>query len=384
MNLNERPVTQKSTYGFEPTNNTIIGANFQYATDVPFFTRLANKLPNVDTDVESNMSVRGEFAYLFPGSPDGDDFGGQAAAYVDDFEGSQTTIDILNPNAWNLASVPVAFEGAGSTANPLAYNYNRARIAWYTIDPIFYGNNRPDGISDNDVSEYRTRRVLIEEIFPNVDIQQGQQQVIQTLDLSYYPDERGPNNYNPSATNNILPNPEDNWGGIMRQFTSTDFEQTNVEYIQFWLMDPFIYDPDNNGGTISINLGSISEDILKDNRKQFENGLPENGGDLLTSETAFGKVPNNQSLVYAFDTGGQERINQDVGLDGLSDAEEAERFSGFDPEDPAADNYQYFLAAEGDIPQRYKRFNSTQGNSPTDVGQNDRGSTLIPVNLLVC
>jgi cell surface protein SprA len=379
LNLNERPITQKSTYGFEPINNTIIGTNLLYNTEVPFFTRLANKLPNVDTDVASTLSVRGEFAYLFPGSPQGDDFGGQAAAYVDDFEGSQITINILNPQAWSLSSVPKAFEGIGTTANPLGFNFSRARVAWYNVDPIFYGNQRPDGITDEDVSEYRTRRVFIDEIFPNVDVQQGQQQVINTLDIAYYPDERGPYNYNPiAAGSNILPNPEDNWGGIMRQFSSTDFEQTNVEYVQFWVMDPFQYEPGNNGGTISINLGSISEDILKDNRKQFENGLPNDGGEILTVETAYGKVPVNQSLVYAFDTEGAERNNQDIGLDGFSDAEENTSFPTFGPEDPAGDNYQYFLAATGDIPERYKRFNNTQGNSPTNVGQEDRGSTTLP------
>ncbi len=383
LNLKERPITQKSTYGFEPINNTIIGTNFLYNTEVPFFTRLANKLPNVDTDVESRLSVRGEFAYLFPGSPQGDDFGGQAAAYVDDFEGSQTTIDILNPQAWSLASVPQAFEGTGrldgSDQDRLEFNYSRARVAWYSIDPIFYGSQRPAGITDEDVSEYRTRRVLIEEIFPNIDVQQGQQQVLNTLDMAYYPDERGPYNYNPAAAGtNILPNPSDNWGGIMRQFSSTDFEQSNVEYVQFWIMDPFLDDTTNPGGTITINLGSISEDILKDNRKQFENGLPDDGGTQLTTNTAYGKVPTNQSLVYAFDTEGQERDNQDIGLDGYSDAEEIADFPAFGPEDPAGDNYQYFLAATGDIPERYKRFNNTQGNSPTNVSQDDRGSTTLP------
>jgi cell surface protein SprA len=379
LNLKERPITQKSTYGFEPINNTIVGANFLYNTQVPFLTRLANKLPNIDTDAISNLSVRGEFAYLLPGSPDADNFEGKAAAFVDDFEGSQTSVDILSPFAWFLSSVPKAFENNGSDSNRLAYNFLRARMAWYTIDPIFYGNQRPAGLSDDDVSDYRTRRVFVNELFPNVDLQQGQQQVINTLDLAYYPTERGPYNYNPAAAGtNILPNPQDNWAGITRQFSSTDFEQTNVEYVQFWLMDPFPYEPTNNGGTLSINLGSISEDILKDNRKQFENGLPNDGGTTLTLPTAYGKVPANQSLVYAFDTDGQERINQDIGLDGFSDAEENAQFPAFGPTDPAGDNYEYFVAASGDILNRYKRYNGTQGNSPTEVSQTNRGSTTLP------
>ncbi len=379
LNLKERPITQKSTYGFEPINNTIIGANFLYNTQVPFLTRLANKLPNIDTDAISNLSLRGEFAYLLPGSPDADNFEGKAAAFVDDFEGSQTSVDILSPFAWFLSSVPKAFENNGSDSNRLAYNFLRARMAWYSIDPIFYGNQRPAGLSDDDVSDYRTRRVFVNELFPNVDLQQGQQQVINTLDLAYYPTERGPYNYNPAAAGtNVLPNPQDNWAGITRSFSSTDFEQTNVEYVQFWLMDPFPYEPTNNGGTLSINLGSISEDILKDNRKQFENGLPNDGGTTLTLPTAYGKVPANQSLVYAFDTDGQERANQDIGLDGFSDAEENVQFPAFGPIDPAGDNYEYFVAASGDILNRYKRYNGTQGNSPTEVSQTNRGSTTLP------
>ena len=381
LNLNERPITQKSTFGFEPINNTILGANLIYNTEAPFLTRLVNKLPNTDTDVTSNFSIRGEMAYLFPGSPRGDDFQGEAAAYVDDFEGSQTSIDILSPFAWTLASVPVAFEGNGSNTNRLAYNFSRARMSWYTIDPIFYGNQRPAAISDDDVSDPRTRRVFVDELFPNVDLQQGQQQVVNTLDLHYNPDQRGPYNYNPvAAGTDALPNPEDNWAGIMRQFSATDFEQTNVEYVQFWMMDPFQYDPSNPGGTISINLGSISEDILKDNRKQFENGLPNDGSFGLgsnTIETAYGKVPANQSLIYAFDTAGQERTNQDIGLDGLSDTEEQNRFPTFGP-DPANDNYEYFLQASGDILTRYRRYNNTQGNSPVEVTQDNRGSTTLP------
>ncbi|EAS20386.1 SprA [Flavobacteria bacterium BBFL7] len=379
LNLKERPITQKSTYGFEPINNTIVGANFIYNTQVPFLTRMVNKLPNIDTDVESNISLRGELAYLFPGSPAGDNFEGQAAAYVDDFEGSQTSIDILTPFSWSLASVPQAFEGAGSSSNALAYNFSRAQLSWYSIDPIFYGTQRPADITDDDISDPRTRRVFIDELFPNVDLQQGQQQVINTLDLNYLPSQRGPYNYNPAAAgSNILPNPEDNWAGIMRQFSSTDFEQTNVEYIQFWVMDPFVYDPTNNGGTISINLGSISEDILKDNRKQYENGLPDDGGTALTNATDYGKVPVNQSLVYAFDTDGAQRVNQDIGLDGLSDIEENNQFGAFGPEDPARDNYEYFLATSGDIVTRYRRYNNTQGNSPTTVTQDDRGATTLP------
>ncbi len=381
LNLNERPLTQKSSYGVEPINNTMFGLNANYSTEVPFLTRMVNKLPNIDTDVVSNFSLRGEFAYLLPGAPKVADFGGKTTVYVDDFEASQTRIDVASPQTWFLSSTPVGFGGEQPNDN-LAYNYNRARLAWYTIDPVFYSRQRPAGINDEDLSSPFTRRVFRDEIFPEQDIVQGQTQALFTLDLDYHPSERGPYNFNPqTGGGNDLPNPEDRFAGIMRQLTTTDFERSNVEFIEFWIMDPFIYEENQGhpGGVINFNLGNISEDILKDGRKQYENGLPEDGSTDGTIETQFGKVPLNQSLVYTFDTQGQERTNQDIGLDGLSDAEEAAKYSAFASlPDPAGDNYLYFLQAEGNIFERYKFYNGTQGNSPEAVSNTDRGSTPQP------
>lgn len=381
LNLNERPLTQKTNLSSEPINNTIVGFNLNYNTQVPFFTRLVNKLPNIDTDVESNLSLRGEFAYLIPGSPKVADFDGKTTVYVDDFEGSQTLLDIKTPLSWQLASTPIDFGGELENNNP-AYNYNRAKLAWYTIDPIFYSSQRPSGITNDDLSSYATRRLFINEIFPDTDIVQGQTQAIFSLDLSYFPAERGPYNYNPeTGGTNTLPNPSSRWAGITRALTTTDFENSNVEYIQFWVLDPFIYEENagNNGGQLRFNLGSISEDILKTGRKQYENGLPPDGGTQGTTPTIYGKVPTNQSLIYAFDTQGEQRANQDLGLDGATDAEEAALFplfAGLD--DPAGDNYEYFLQAEGDIVNRYRNYNGTQGNSPSEVTQTNRGSTTLP------
>ncbi|QNJ97819.1 T9SS outer membrane translocon Sov/SprA [Constantimarinum furrinae] len=381
LNLNERPLTQKSSYNVEPINNTIFGVNANFSTEVPFLTRLVNKLPNIDTDVESNISLRGEFAYLMPGAPKVSDFDGKATVYVDDFEASQTELDISAPLNWYLSSVPIGLGGEQSNGN-FAYNYNRSLLNWYTIDPIFYSSQRPSGIGDEDLSSPFTRRVFRDEIFPNQDIIQGQTQALFTLDLAYYPGTRGPYNFNPAAGGtNTLPNPQDRFGGISRQLTTTDFERSNVEYIQFWIMDPFIYDENagNTGGKLRFNLGNISEDILKDGRKQYENGLPQDGGTTNTTPTAWGKVPTNQSLVYTFDTQGQERINQDIGYDGLNDGEEASQFPAFAGlNDPAGDNYLYFLQAEGNILERYLQYNGSEGNSPDNVTNTNRGSTPQP------
>lgn len=381
LNLNERPMTQKSSYGVEPINNTIFGVNANYSTEVPFLTRLVNKLPNIDTDVESNVSLRGEFAYLLPGAPKVSDFGGKTTVYVDDFEASQTVNDISSPQSWYLSSTPVE-SGFGGNSDGLAYNFKRAQLAWYTIDPVFYSSRRPDGINDQDLSSPFTRRVFREEIFPQQDIIQGQTQALFTLDLAYYPNRRGPYNYNPvAASDGLLNNPEQNFGGISRAISSSDFEKSNVEYIQFWIMDPFIYEENANnpGGVINFNLGNISEDILKDGKKQYENGLPEDGSTANTSSSIWGKVPTNQSLVYTFSSNPDARKNQDIGLDGLNNAAEAAKYPDFAHfPDPANDDYEYFLQARGSILERYLRYNGTEGNSPVEVGDTNRGSTTLP------
>ena len=199
LNLNERPITQKANYGSESINNTIFGFNGNYSTEVPFLTRLANKLPNIDTDVESNLSLRGEFAYLRPGAPKGTDFDSEATSYVDDFEGSQNGISLLSPQSWFLSSRPknlgrVYAEGAEDVAG-YQNGFDRAHLNWYSVDPIFYSGQRPGGITDDDVSDLYARRIFIDELFPQVDIVTGQYTVINSLDLVYNPEERGPYNY---------------------------------------------------------------------------------------------------------------------------------------------------------------------------------------------
>ncbi len=393
LNLNERPITQKANFNSEPINNTIFGINGNYSTEVPFLTRLVNKLPNVDTDVPSNVSLRGEFAYLLPGAPNGTDFNGEATAYIDDFEGTQGSIDLLSPLSWFLSSRPLTVNGVGenhpSNDNGIENGYDRAFLNWYTIDPIFYSNQRPGGITDDDVSDLYTRRVFIEEIFPEVDIVQGQTSVINTLDLAYYPTERGPYNFDPAAANNPL-DPTQSWAGITRQITSTDFEQANVEYIEFWVQDPFLDNPGSTGGKLFVNLGNISEDVLKDGKKQYENGLPEDGNieflqtnDPLLPNNPY-VVPQNQSLIYTFATTGQERANQDVGLDGYDDIEEVQLVQDIYAdgtifgEDPAKDNYTYYLNTEGNIFERYKQYNGLEGNTPDLFTDTNRGSTTQP------
>lgn len=371
LNLNERPLTQKSNFGVEPVNNTIFGLNGIYSTEVPLLTRLVNKLPNIDTDAPSNVSVRGEVAFLKPNSPKNADFQGETTTYLDDFEGAQALIDIRSSLGWTLASTPLEFITPGEP--DLETGFDRAKMAWYTIDPIFYTNQRPTGISDNDISTNETRRIFIDEVFPQVDIAQGQTTVQNSLDLAYYPNLKGPYNANPSFS---TAQPDQKWAGIMRSLSSTNFEQSNVEFVQFWVMDPYVDGVATGPGELVLNLGNISEDILEDGRKQYENGLPGVNSNDLTASTVWGKVPATQALVYAFDAAESNRALQDVGFDGLDDtAEEAIYGSG---PDPALDNFQYYLNRDGSVLERYLDFNNPEGNSPVTVTNTNRGSTTLP------
>ena len=394
LNVNERPLTPKVNFGGEPINNTMLGMNLDFSTEMPLFTKLANKLPFVDTDVPSNLSVRADMAYLIPGSPKGIDVVGSATSYIDDFEASQIPISLLTPLQWYTSSTPdtpTFPEFNGNLSNDKRYNYKRARMAWYTIDPIFYGaGDTPGNIDADALSRSETRQINYDELFPNQELDVTQQSLIRTLDLAYFPGERGPYNFEqPADISNPtrLENPEDRWAGIMRPLTTNNFEQANVEYIQFWVMDPYTnysitnseglpsginpQDLQNQVGDLYINLGNISEDILKDNRKMYENGLPEDELSTNTTETIWGKVPTNPSIIYAFNEDDNSRLIQDVGLDGLTDTEEREKYPELASlDDPASDNFKYYRGGDLDdldasIISRYKFFNNTQGNSPT-------------------
>ena len=383
LRLMEQPLTVKSNYGEESVNNTIIGLNANYATDLPFLTRWVNKLPNIDTDVMSSLAFKGEFAYLLPGASKLDQLNGEATSYIENFEGTQSNIDVLNPTMWFMSSVPVGF---GENFTDLQSGYRRAKMSWYNIDQIFYSPyRRPDEITDGMLSSNKVRRVDKSELFPSMDIAEGELLTINPLNLTYYPKERGPYNFNPQyLTGNELPNPQQNWAGIMRSIASTNFEQANVEYIEFWMMDPYtgnagdVANPANTG-KVYFNLGYISEDILQDGMKQYENGLPTPSSNTSTISSVWGKVPASTALIYAFDTDANNRIYQDVGLDGLTDEEEKAKFTNFAGiADPAADNYEFFLTAKGDIVSRYKNYNGLQGNTPIQFTDNNRGNSNLP------
>lgn len=416
MNLHQSPLTQKVNYGDEPISNTIWGVDLSYQTESRLLTKMVDLLPFIQTKAVSKINFYGEFAQFIPGHSSA--IGSTGTSYVDDFEGSLSAIDIKNVGSWFLASTPQGQtqygmfpEAAASTG--LAYGFNRAKLAWYVIDPLFYDpSSKPSNVTTTDQSDAYAREVFENEVFPNKELASGTPSNIAVLSLAYYPTERGPYNYDVNGVGGIshglavdgsLKNPDTRWAGIMRKLETTDFEATNVEYIEFWMMDPFINNPTHSGGQLYFNLGDVSEDILRDGRKAYENGLPTSAAVINVDTTIWGRVPKLQALVNAFDNDPNARPYQDVGYDGLRDADEASFFdttyiqkiaaspslgtsSGAYTKalaDPSADDYHYWRGTDydnssnfHDITVRYKNFSNPDGNSPSSNNSTESYPTM--------
>jgi len=421
LNIREKPFTNKVSFGSEPINNNVFGVNFNYNTEAKALTKWVNKLPFYKTDASSNFSIRGDAAYLIPGTPKTIDINGEAASYIDDFDGTQTPMQIRSEQQWFLASTPansnlnLEKDDLGDSSG-LNYGKKRARFSWYNIDYDLYSSSRPDNIDNDELSRAEVRNIQYNELFPNDQQDYTEPQTVRPLNLSFFPNERGAYNYDTDNLNDdgTFNNPEERWGGMTRPLTITDFENSNIEYIQFWMLDPWINysitneeglpsnistsdvvsNSDYQVGSLYLNLGNISEDVLHDGSKAFENGLPADGipTSLNTNKTRWGVIPKNPSLLNTFENDDNIRRNQDVGLDGLSDNEE--RNFDFNNEggtlinvadyisklpsaaraqaqaDPASDNFQFFKSSELDnqnasIISRYKSYGRPSGNSPT-------------------
>ncbi len=391
MYLSEQPLTSKVNMGNEPLKNTLWGFHISWKKESQWLTNLIDKLPLIQCTQPSFISFNGEFAQLIAGqnhSVQGD------ASYLDDFESSSIKNSLTQPTYWSMSSTPSMFPESKLTSDA-AYGYNRALMAWYYVDPIFTRRSStltPAHIKSdlNQLSNHYVREVYERELFP----QKAQNTYtsatgLNVLNIAFYPQERGAYN----LTTNVdqdghLLNPQESWGGMMRRLDNTDFEAQNIEYIEFWMMDPFIYKrdlPGNHGGDLYFNLGEVSEDILKDGKKFFESGMPLDGNPMYYTEGYWGRIPNSSSVTYAFNNEAGARAKQDVGLNGLNDIEERtyglyadymQQIQGkvsstvFDSiyADPANDNYHYYRGTDFDAYQtsilnRYKRINMPQGNS---------------------
>lgn len=412
MRLTERPFTQKTTFGEDPIKNTVLGLDANYQSEAPGLTRILDKLPIYSTTAPSLINLTGEVAGIFPGHPQQiNTLDPEGAVYIDDFEGTRSSYDMKFPaTAWTLASTPVG--ATNRTGNPilsegssegLDYGKNRARLAWYFLEPTLVDPpNGTPGYIANDPQQHYIRLVQQNEVFPQKTTQ-TLQNALSTLDLAFYPTQRGPYNFDVAGlnTDGTLANPTDRWGGIMRSIDNSDFEQANVEFIEFWVMDPFINQPNRKGGSLYINLGNISEDVLKDGKKFFENGIPYPKDPSKLDRSIWGYAPPSfqPQITRAFDSDPSARTAQDVGYDGLDNEEERKFFAQYLNQvaakgvqtqvlnqlqnDPAGDDYKYFRDPAYDntnVTGRYKFFNNPHGNSPVSdaSSQYSQAGTNIP------
>jgi len=405
LRLSERPFFNKVNFGEDPIKNTALGLDVNFQKDMPGITRFIDRLPIISTTSNSMIQASGEVAKLIPGhSRLINDETGENNIYLDDFEGTRSGYDLKFPvTHWSMASTPqespdrfgnIMFPEA-KLVNNWDYGKNRARMAWYNLDPCMADPKQacmPEHMRRDTamLSNHYLRLIQQQDVFPlrSYTALQGN---LSTLDLAYYPKERGPYNFDASSAsvnaNGELLNPARRWAGIMRPIDYSDFETANVEFIEFWLMDPFINRPNDPGGFFYINLGNVSEDILKDSRKAFENGLPYPVDPSKTDQTKWSKIPKfQQQITAAFDNDPSARAAQDVGIDGMTNAEEAQNFQQFLTEletnfganstaylnainDPANDDFHHFRGSDYDneklhVLKRYRKFNSQQGNSP--------------------
>ena len=407
QHLSEQALTTKVSMGSEPLKNTLWGINLNWRKESQWLTNVLDKIPFLHLTQPSQISFTGEFAQLIAGEAGGTQ---DNASYIDDFEGTKTTIDVTTPTSWFISSVPsLNFKDDYSDKTGLSSGFHRSRLAWYTIDPLFTrrGSSLTPGHIKGDLkqlSNHYVREVYTKELFPLRDQSsyQGATNTLNVLNLAYYPSEPGPYNFNVTdlQADGTLQNPQRNWGGMMRKLDTNDFEQANIEYIEFWMLDPFIYsreeaDAADYGGDFYINLGEVSEDILRDGKKFYESGMPVDGSKSYTY-TQWGKIPTQSTVTYAFTTTSGSRALQDVGFNGLTDAEEQEFYKSayldqiqgkvnqavFDSifADPARDDYHYFRGSDWDemrapILQRYKYINNPQGNSPDSDSRSESYDT---------
>ena len=407
QHLSEQALTTKVSMGSEPLKNTLWGVNLNWKKESQWLTNVLDKIPFLHLTQPSQISFTSEFAQLLAGEAGGTQ---DNASYIDDFENTKNGIDLMTPTSWFISSVPsLNFKEDYNDKTGLTSGFHRSRLAWYCIDPLFTrrGSSLTPGHIKSDLkqlSNHYVREVYVKELFPlrQQNSYQGATNTLSVLNLAYYPSEPGPYNFNVEdlQSDGTLKNPQLNWGGMMRKLDTNDFEQANIEYIEFWLLDPFLYtreQPDANeyGGDFYINLGEVSEDILRDGKKFYESGMPVDGSKSFTY-TQWGKIPTQSTVTYAFATTSGSRALQDVGFNGLTDAEEQEFYKSayldqiqgkvnqavFDSifADPARDNYHYFRGSDWDqmrapILQRYKYINNPQGNSPDSDSRSESYDT---------
>jgi cell surface protein SprA len=314
LNLNQQTLSDKVRIGEEPLSNTIYGVDFKTGVDLPIVTKALDNI--ISTREMSSVNVNGEYAYMSPDpntkkSTISSDQG-KSIAYIDDFEGAKKVIPIgISYTGWRDLSPPDSLPGLSGLGYRQLMDY-KGKSIWYSVTP-----------SD----------VNVKQIWPLKTVAQEDQQAA-VMDYVFVPDTPGTYNYNPQ-----LGDHQKDWGGIMKLLSSTasNLVDQNMEFIEFWAK----VDEAPQGAVLYLDLGRVSEDVIPNDTLNTEDRPPQN--DLIDQ-------------------------GEDVGLDGLTDAQERARY-GSSKSDPSGDNFSFTKTGSTDW-RDYFHINGTEGNAVlTDIGR---------------
>ncbi|GMQ81933.1 MAG: cell surface protein SprA [Rhodothermia bacterium] len=391
MKMNQKSPIDKYRIGEEPISNMIWGVDGAIRLEPRWLTQAIDFVPLLQTREPSSISLTGEFAQLRPNHiptiafertrrelrQNGRDFSRdelRGTSYIDDFEGFENTFALMQPGTWSIASAPDSIGVVdelgifpGSEGDSLRTNW-RGTFGWYRVNA-----NTLNEIPATVCSVCRPESIKIfrtEEVFPNRDVSGQIDPTLETFDMYFSPYERGPYNYTRDL-GGFLADPKSAWGGMSQRLPEgfTDFSLKNIDFVEF-VFQPFPENAAQDAGRdakLYIDMGSISEDILPDEKLNNEDGLSMSEiGE--SSILIWGRSPNStQNSVVDIDDG--TKRTEDLGIDGLASyggdyppfATEQEHFKDFlasldtgsnDPRyraeaakafaDPSGDDYHYF------------------------------------------
>ena len=319
---NQSIMNQKIEVGYEPTRNFIWDLNGRYEWELDGVTRFLDRLPVIETDKMTNLSIEGEIAQVLPnpnsinnaatGDPNG-------VAFIDDFEGSKrTTSPSIQRRFWKLSSAPNTFDTDLNVFGGQYTQKNRGELFWY-----------------NPYIPIRTR-----EIWPNqsTSVQAGNE-TTDVLVLKYR---------KRSHQKNI--NNDSTWVGVTTSLYSGDYDQTQSKFFEIWLK--------GNKGNLTVDLGKISEDWDGNGALNTED-IPEAG---LTLGNGFLEDQEDTGLDGCFDeyeNGWGGCLEQNTYQFYVDQNEINLINTGFDvdPSDPNGDNWNYDQGSND-----YSKANGTEGN----------------------
>ena len=435
--FNERPLDDKIRIGDEPISNSVFGFDTNARFNTPFITRAVDWLPLIQTRENSEFSFSGEFAQLRPGVsetravsrairnnqlfPDEE----EGLSFIDDFEGSNIKINLLNATRWHIAAAPAAvpgyepdeafFDEDDFPGQPISNQQSRiersdlrSKFSWYTIPR----NIR--SILDNVEFTAESEPVRVTDVFPGRETQNPQEEIINTMDVFYDPTQRGQYNYNMDLRDLLTNNPERTWGGMTTVIPSgqEDFTQNNVEFLEFWVQPILpggqpapVGSIEQYDGKIYIDIGLVSEDVIPNSKINTEDGLALNPDNLILDSQSNPRsaLPANPPPPEG-QFSNEDRELEDVGLDGLpsfggiNGLNEQTVFSDFVDEmrqqwgetssefqriqaDPSNDNYVFYGESQVQDRPLHERFHRMlgfpEGNTPLDQSEK-RASTNRP------